>query len=160
MSDRNDSCEERIEAHLESRTNHLCQLAAVADNWSDDHVAEAAELHEAGEIDSPLTNTPDELADQANERMYEMPLGVSSFTVFRIDLSTGGPGDWLEVQCSGDTPNHEFIGDGEGEHYEVERITYHFNDWFDHAERAIEAGSPAYEAFERFAQAVVPELCS
>lgn len=99
----------------------------------------------------------DGLREAAQERMYELPLGVSAQTVFRIELSTGGPADWLEVVCTGDTPCCEPTSDG-GEHYEVERIVYHFADWGDHAERTLSGVD--FDIAERFAQSVVPELVS
>jgi uncharacterized protein YheU (UPF0270 family) len=98
----------------------------------------------------------DALREAADERMHETPLAVSSYTVFRVDLSTGGPADWLEVRCTGDTPAHEPAG--EGEHFEVDTITYHFADWFDHAERQLTDRD--FESAGRFVARVVPELMS
>lgn len=95
----------------------------------------------------------DEIAEAARERMHELPLGVSSYTAFRIDLSTGGPGDWLEVVCNHDGSMLRRLDDGP---YEVERIVYHFVDWFDHAERQLDGHE--FEVAEEFARSVVPEL--
>lgn len=164
------TCEVRLPRHLASRLGLIGRLQTVADERGDEWPSESAlpssyaaseeaeaaarELHEEGEIDSPTTCTPEELSEAARERLEQLPLGVSAQTVFRIDLSTGGPVDWLEVVCSGDTPRYEPAG--EGEHYEVERVVYHFADWFDHAERTLE-GDEA-EAAERFAATVIPEL--
>lgn len=96
----------------------------------------------------------DGLREAAQERMYELPLGVSAQTVFRVELSTGGPADWLEIVCTGDTPAYE----AGGEPYEIERIVYHFADWGDHAERTLSGVD--FDIAERFACSVVPELIS
>lgn len=147
------TCEDRIEEHRVSRLAHIRQLLAVAGpkswdededgNWEDrEAYAAAVALHEDGEIDSPLTNSPDDLSEEATERMWELPLGVSESRVYRIDLSTGGPGDWYEVHADDDKT--------------VTRIVYHFNDWFDHAERTLDGDE--FDAIEEFARRVVPGL--
>lgn len=60
--------------------------------------------------------------DEDDER-YEYPLWVDSYRVVRVDLSTGGPADWFEIKIDGDN--------------DVDNITYHFSDWFDHAEYSL-----------------------
>lgn len=162
------TCEQRIDAQMEGRLADFRTLAALAQVDDREPLDEIAgtdagkamlaelgftkrQLQEAHEGESSVFERINEAADQ---RRDEYPLGVSAKTVFRIDLSTGGPGDWLEVECSGDTPNYEPAG--EGEHYEVEAITYHFNDWFDHAERTLSGDDE--KAAQEFAERVVPEL--
>lgn len=54
------------------------------------------------------------------------PLSLEVKRVLKIMLSWGGPSDWIEADLS-----HEGYG------YEVESLTYHFADWFDHAERVV-----------------------
>jgi hypothetical protein len=158
MSARDRSCEERIGEHKETRLadfRDLTRMANVYDDATRDELAEDGTLRRAEErvgIDRKLD--PDDLAETARELMQEYPLGVSAQTVFRVELSTGGPADWLEVICSGDTPNYEPAGDGE--HYEVERIVYHFADWFDHAE--VELRDDDLTAAEEFVSQVVAEL--
>lgn len=160
---RDRSCEERILEHLNSRVADFKALSALASVYSADDLSEA--LEDAGtrsmyeeikptdfeEIGSDMGD----LNEAARERMYEYPLGVSQQTVFRVDISTGGPGDWLEVVCTGDTPRYE-VRPENGEYYEVERITYHFNDWFDHAERPLEG--PDYDAALAFVSHVIGAL--
>lgn len=73
--------------------------------------------------------TPDGEPDEDRESPYEYGLGWSHTVVVRWDLSTGGPGDWFEFYCNGE--------EWERGRIEVERVEYHFNDWFDHAERQL-----------------------
>lgn len=155
------TCEERILDQLNSRISQfgaMADLAGAYDEASLGEVLEDAATRELYEEIKPdgfeedRGRRYDELREAAWQRIHETPLDVSSYRTFRVDLSTGGPGDWLEVQCSGSTPAYE----GGDDTYEVERITYHFNDWFDHAERALE-GRDYVVAFA-FVGEVVPEL--
>ena len=52
--------------------------------------------------------------------------------------STGGPGSWLEAHVDDD-------GD-------IQQIEYHYNDWYDHAQRTLSGDD--YDAAERFIQTV------
>lgn len=103
MSDREQSCEERISSHLAGRLDDFRQFSRRGESAVD-----------AEDWDS---------ADEISEEQWSYPLGVSVQRVVRVDLSTGGPGDWFEI-----------VVDDDGL---AERITYHFNDWFDHAERVL-----------------------
>jgi hypothetical protein len=122
MSDREKSCEERIAKHLASRR--------------EDFEAMFTRLERASAVGN------DEKYEEALEHLDEYPLGSTSYTVWRIDLSTGGPGDWLEVHVDDDR--------------DVRRVEYHFNDWFDHASVAL-SGDEA-DVFERFARHVTADF--
>lgn len=170
------TCEARIGERMASRLAYmlagqlLCGLGD-GDEWTKAH-DEAADLLEldddrnatysveaddSGEDATTLYIwASDSLNDDVRQRLSELPLGISSQTVFRVDLSTGGPGDWLEVVCGGDTPRYE-PERGDGCHYEIERIVYHFDDWFDHAERELDGAD--FATAEQFVCGVVPELC-
>jgi hypothetical protein len=67
----------------------------------------------------------EERREQALEELSEYPLAVSMERVVRVDLSTGGPADWLELFYQADESRPH-------------RIVYHFADWFDHAERTLD----------------------
>lgn len=129
MTDRNASCEQRIGAHMQSRTDYLAGLFAVMDG----KVSTFAE-------DYP--DQPEEMtAEDAQERMAELGLGSSVYRVLRVDLSTGGPADYLEAKLS------------EGPHgWEIVSAAYHFADWFDHAERPIAEDSPLWRYLENIAE--------
>lgn len=62
---------------------------------------------------------------EANEQeQYEDPLAVTVYRLVRTDLSTGGPGDWLEA-----------LVDEDGY---ITRIEWHFAPWFAHASVVLE----------------------
>ena len=73
----------------------------------------------------------------------EFPLAVTTRKETRIELSWGGPSDFLSV-----------IHDG----VDILTITYHFLDWFDGAARPVYQGSKVWE----YAQTVIEmrEECS
>ena len=77
--------------------------------------------------------------DQAYEDLYSFALSVDTKKLTTILLSWGGPSDYLEV-----------IHEGE----EIYRLTYHFADWFDHAEITItDEDSPLYEYAQHIIEA-------
>ncbi len=105
MGEREKTCAERIGDQLTSRLEWFTELS--------DAVTQASESDDSDAI------------DDAYQTIYESPLAISTRKVIRVELSTGGPGDWLEYQV-------------DPEDNACERITYHFQDWFDHAERTLD----------------------
>jgi hypothetical protein len=162
------TCADRIDAHKISRLQDFAALAALAESYDGATLLAALEdqtaRDELEEIDPDALEriksagaapeerdeydgeTPEEIADEivqrisesARERIYEMPLSVSRQVVHRIDLSTGGPADWLEVFMDS------------ADESTIDRIVYHFADWFDHAETVLEGAD--FDAAERFAR--------
>lgn len=61
-----------------------------------------------------------EKVDEALEELNNLALEITSFRVIKILLSTGGPADWLELKVD--------------EYGDVRGLTYHYSDWFDHAQ--------------------------
>jgi hypothetical protein len=72
----------------------------------------------------------------------EYPLAATVRYAVRVDLSTGGPADYLE-----------YIVDGDGT---VSRASYHFADWFDHAEQLLIDDD--FTSAERFLEALYGDL--
>jgi hypothetical protein len=157
MSDQ-PTCEERIDEQMAGRLGDIAAMQRLA-RWQDgdtidDAMGELLRERSAESEDESTVN------DAGYRAMQQLPLGVSAQTVFRIDLSTGGPGDWFEVRCSGNAPAYKrydcqtdrtaFVP------FEIESISYHFNDWFDHAEQELHGDELA--TAEAFAREVVPEL--
>ena len=105
---------------------------AIGERWAERH-AEFAELF--ARIDKVDSDSDDGDSDIAQEELGELPLAVSTYRLVRIDLSTGGPGDWLEV-----------LYDNEND---IQRITYHFAPWFDHAELDV-TENPTAQRFAEF----------
>lgn len=114
--DKQPSCEERINSHLESRMEYIGNRFAWANLWERAHQWDRAEA--------------------ARDALNDMPLSVDVIKQVRIDLSTGGPADYLVYDLNND---NEIVG-----------ITYHFADWWDHAERRLSTSSDEYETAEQF----------
>ena len=118
----------------------FAELVTLAGHYGEP-TDEIKALAESQDLDVDDSSAYAEIGEQAQERIYEYPLGLSTYKVHRIDLSTGGPGDWLEV----------FVNDSA-----IDRIVYHFNDWFDHAETTLSGAD--FDAAESFVMALIPEL--
>jgi hypothetical protein len=65
--------------------------------------------------------------ENALRELSEFPAGIESFKVIKIILSGGGPADWIEVKVNDE-------GDVMG-------MSYHWQDWGDHAQRKIYSDS-------------------
>jgi len=115
---RDNSCELRIDSHLKSRNDYMMEMLAAMDDGM----------------------TFDGYED-AYDAFHEYPLDINTRKVITVQISTGGPGDWLEIYL--------YDENSSGEIYKVE---YHFNDWFDHAFRVLDEKSPMYEYAERLVQ--------
>lgn len=153
MTDRNENCEARISAHMTSREDDARKLLAAAQGETfckvcGEEIGEETTENAAGDYDVKWAHEEGDASeydhaaepdDEYNEdSIYEYPLGIEKFTVVRIDLSTGGPGDWLEAKLDSD-------GD-------MVRVDYHFNDWFDHAQRSVGQGSDLWRLAEYYVE--------
>lgn len=144
MSTREGTCEDRIADHLTSRLATFAALAKAA-RVNDQDELDALTAEDRNEIRDAIgcdDLIADELAEAADTAIVELPLCVSAKKLYRIDLSTGGPGDWLEAEV--DTEDHE-----------IGRITYWFNDWFDVAHRVLEGDER--DVAESFCQRFIEE---
>lgn len=129
-----ETCADRIAKHLASRAEHVAELFAIADG------------DDVGEVDGEEMDR-----DAAYDRLYELPLGISSSITFRVDLSAGGPADYLTAEVA----KHERFG------FELAGpVVYHFADWFDHAEMTLDDGHPLHRYLEDFILAGLEELPS
>ena len=128
MNTKDRTCADRIAEQQRDREDTLAALYAVTDGQvetDDDGMAD---------VDGELLS-----ADDAVERLDEIPLAVSAFTTLRIDISTGGPADYLTAKLDG---------------REVQSVQYHFADWFDHAEQNVPESSPLWRLAEYYAEIV------
>ena len=105
----NDSCEARIKDYMNDREEYLKSIYEAIDNQTG--------------VDG---------YDDPYDCLSEFPLEISKFETVKILLSTGGPGDWLEVKVD---PSYG----------RVMSISYHFNDWFDHASRDVSKDSYLFQ---------------
>lgn len=143
MSDRNTTCAERIAEHRNGRLSYIGALVDLATAYSVADLDAVTEDETTCDVLNELSQgeamTRDELNDAAQTAMWELPLGITTQTVHRIDLSMGGPADWLEV-----------FADSDGD---ITRVVYHFADWFDHAE--VELQGHDLRVAEEFARTVI-----
>lgn len=77
-----------------------------------------------------------------------IPLSLEVRPVVTVQLSWGGPSDWLEIELENNSG------------HDIRRVTYHFADWFDHAEREVsERDTPAlWRAAEYYAEGMAYQL--
>ena len=89
-------------------------------------------------IDAQLENLEESVV-HALEHYYDgdengewnnFPLAVSTYKLTKIELSWGGPSDFLEVKHDG---------------ADIHSVTYNFQDWFDGAHREVQEGSKVWE---------------
>ena len=118
MSDRELSCARRIRHELADREAAYVGIWRALDN-----------LHATNED-----------LDTAHAEL--IPLGLEVRPVLSVQLSWGGPSDWLEIELENDSE------------HDIRWVTYHFADWFDHAERDVtEQDVPAlWRAAEYYAE--------
>ncbi|MBO3801791.1 MAG: hypothetical protein JTT12_05685 [Candidatus Brockarchaeota archaeon] len=77
-------------------------------------------------------------------RINEESLAFSKKVVYTLELSTGGPGDYVEFEY--DTDTKRLIG-----------ITYYYLDWFDSAKREIKENSEEWRVLEEVFNLIHPE---
>lgn len=121
--DRQASCEKRIAQHLASREESLAGLYASLD-------AEDAQ--------------GSDFYDEQREEIDNYALGITMQHSIRVDISTGGPGEWLEIPVERQRSGWEISG----------AVVFHFVDWFDHAERTVPEDSALY----RYAEEIVETM--
>lgn len=123
------TCEERIGENLESRVKHFAALvkaseAESVDDLTDDELSDATNEYTPDRSEYEGERGAENLREAAQTAIYELPLAVTTYKMVRVELSTGGPADWLEAQIDDD-------GD-------ILRIEYVFQDWFDGARRTLD----------------------
>lgn len=112
------SCQELVSDRMASRNADLAELMAKA-NSEDEQTSE-----------------------EAYDELNNFGLGMSTYILVKIELSTGGPADWIEAKC-------ELAGNNAPRDGAIEcaplSMTYHYADWFDHAEREIPEDSALWQ---------------
>lgn len=130
MTDRQATCEERIGEVMQHRADYLAGLYRVIDG-------------EASTFDGDYEPAEEMTDEDAHERIHELPLAVTIERVLRIDLSTGGPADYITAKL-----------EREGYGWAPVSAQYHYADWFDHAARPIPEDSPLWRYVEDIAEIV------
>ena len=104
------SCSDRIQKYFDSRNEYLEEVSeAMANGESYDGYEDAV--------------------DAWNE--FPMAISTEKITQIKIELSWGGPSDYIMV---------DVYDDGE-----IKSAEYHFADWFDHAKMNIPKDSYMYD---------------
>lgn len=148
------TCKDLIKENYDSRNELMAKLIMLNNGQFEDQVQDEVdrfiEEYTKTYNEEPSEESVDNFREEFikneeynEESLYEFPLGMSKQTVFRIELSTGGPGDFIMV----------YVND-EGF---IVRVTYHYQDWFDGAEMEVEENSHMWEFAEIFLSAC-PEL--
>ena len=124
MTSKQQTCAERLPEQLAGRLEDFRAMFAVLDaedmdDLSDDQISTAQNLREPDRSVSLY-----DLHDQVRDSILETPLAIETRKVHRVLLSTGGPGDWFEVETD--------------ESGYVWRVSYVFQDWFDVAREDLE----------------------
>lgn len=99
----------------------LQTLIVAEDNLYDGDTMQAA-------VQDILTDIDVRTQDKRTDAVSEGPLDVAVKITLRIDLSTGGPADYITA-------------DLDPQSRQVSGVQYHFADWYDHAERSVEDDS-------------------
>ena len=130
MSDK--TCEERINDELEHEIQRIREALGHAEQVYDlacqkcGHKWQTEDEYEA----CPGCGNGDEIDVEENcdaesrDSYWQGILSIDTQLMFRVQLSTGGPGDQFEIYV--DPQDHE-----------ISHIDYRFLDWFDGAERRL-----------------------
>jgi len=116
--------------------------------WNEVESTEDTDCDYCGYLDLDA-GTHDEEAHQ--EAAAALALSVSLETWAKIELSGGGPADWLMVRVDYDDPNRQ---DNYGSP-EPGRIVYHYADWGEHDSVEVERGSPDWATLAAFAGPII-----
>jgi hypothetical protein len=139
------SCAERILENYESRNETIKEMLVHSNGQFSEYVEEQVERF-VEEFTKTYNEEPsEEEVDKFRQQCYEsseynelslgeFPLGITSSKIVRIELSTGGPADFIKVYMD----DNNFI----------ESISYHYQDWFDGAEMQVKESDPMWEFAE------------
>lgn len=83
------------------------------------------------EIFEKIYSSNTDECDNGWNELNELPLGFDEYKIIKCTLSTGGPADWIEIKLEVDSS-------------EIISVTYHFADWFDHAQVKVNEHSKIY----------------
>lgn len=142
---RKKNCEDLIKGQYDSRNELMSKLIMLNNGQYDDQIQNEVdrfvEEYTKTYNEEPSEESIDKFREEVikneeynEDSLYEFPLGISKQTVFKIELSTGGPADFIRA----------YVND-EGF---IDRVTYHYQDWFDGAEMEVDENSHMWEFAE------------
>ncbi len=161
MSD--ETCQQRIVSHRNGRETDIGLLSEAIDaetdlsapTMDDERVSAweslGVDVTPAGTVDEESDDVDDIdtsiMSESAREVLDNYALSVEMVRTVKVLISTGGPADYLTAEV-------------ERGRYGLERTTdvsYHFADWFDHAEMRLEDSSPLVGWFDEILETMVSE---
>jgi hypothetical protein len=107
------TCADRIHEHFQSRSGYLEEM-----------------------MEALYTEKPFDGYEDAFEAYANYPLALTKYTTYKIELSWGGPSDYIELTVDDD--------------YNIITARYHFADWFDHASINVDEDSGMYKYLQEF----------
>jgi hypothetical protein len=142
-----------IDSNLRDRLDTLIALTNLAKGEGTEELNNDEMLRLGIAYGQPGPIEPQQIEEEAAERLDEYGLGVQQTVTFEIVLGTGGPDDRLLFECwPEEPPNPNYIGEPD---YEIHRVLYRYS-WTGTADRVL-AGQDRDAAIE-YARRVVPEL--
>lgn len=144
------TCQDLIQEMFESRNKTIKDMTAMINGEFEQMVSEAVEEF----IEKVTTASGEEPSEDEVNRFIEelhknceytetsldeLPIGVSVQKVIKVQLSWGGPADYIEIYVSG-YPEQEGI----------DKVVYHYQDWFDGASMIVPENSDMFEYAEWF----------
>ena len=144
------TCQDLIQEMFESRNKMIKDMTAMINGEFEQMVSEAVEEF----IEKVTTASGEEPSEDEVNRFIEelhknceytetsldeLPIGVSVQKVIKVQLSWGGPADYIEIYVSG-YPEQEGI----------DKVVYHYQDWFDGASMIVPENSDMFEYAEWF----------
>lgn len=135
------TCQELIQERFDARNEQINQMHMMVDGRFDEQLRDATEeFIEKVTTATGEEPTEEEIAKFVEEQhknceytetsIDEFALGFSTYKVIKIELSWGGPADFIEA----------FVSDGE-----LIKVVYHYQDWFDGAQMNVPKNSEMYE---------------
>lgn len=139
------NCQELIQEMFDSRNEQIKQMHMMVNGKFEEQVEDATQEF----IEKSTTATGEEPTEEEIEKFVEeqhknceytetsldeLPIGISVSKVVKIQLSWGGPADYIEIYVSG-YPDQEAI----------DKVVYHYQDWFDGASMIVPEDSDMFE---------------
>jgi hypothetical protein len=140
-------CKDLIGERYQSRNESISKMLMHANGEFEQLISDEADRFIEEYTKTQGEEPSEEAVDKFVEEYYknteynetsidEFHLGFSKITVVKIELSTGGPADFIEVFLDEDG----FIN----------KAIYHYQDWFDGAQMEVQDDDPMMEYVSRF----------
>lgn len=147
---------EYVDTAMRGKLDDLILLTGLARGEGIDEISNDEMLGLGIAYGQPGPIEPEQIQEEAAERLDEYPLCVEATTTFEVVLGTGGPDDRLLFECTEyDEATLGESGAYREKSYEIDRVLYRYS-WAGSADRVL--GDQDRVAAEDLARRVVPEL--